>query len=371
MTMWRILTRDQNGDPLGELSKVSPDSIFTVRHNAAGTFVVEASWDEEGYKFDRQGGVTLLMDDTIIMSGFITGWKREEKAETGSYLRANGFDDFKLLSTRLALPVPGGPPYTDDEYDTQTSVPIENAIKHYVSFNAGADAIASRQIPGLSIGLDYSRGIVWTAKARFDKLDELVISLANIGGLGVYVRDLVFDVFEPVDKSNDIVFGFAYGSLDGYVYEYGQPEANYLYIGGEGEGTLRTFTELGDAQSILDWRRVEAFYDYARSTDVAELQAAGTDELVQKAGAQTWELTIQDLQGRVPFVDFTLGDKVGIALEGQKFIATFAEAEIQMLPDNGAIVTPVFSMTGIPLRIIDSLENAKLITRSVRRLETR
>jgi hypothetical protein len=344
MTEWRISTRDENGDPLGELSKVSPDSVFTVRHNAAGTFVIEANWDEEG--------------DSIVMSGFITGWKRSEKKETGSYLRANGFDDFKLLSTRVALPVPGGPPYTANEYDTVTALPIENAIKHYVSYNAGANAIVSRQIPGLTVGLDYSRGIVWTAKA-------------NIGGLGVNVKNLVFDVFEPNDKSDEIVFGFEYGSLDGYEYEYGQPEANYLYIGGEGEGTLRTFTEMGDAQSILDWRRVEAFYDYARSTDVAELQAAGTDELIQKAGAQTWELVIQDLQGRVPFLDFDLGDKVGIVLEGIKFVATFAEAEISMLPDNGAKVTPVFSMTGIPLRIIESLENRKLLNRSVRRLETR
>jgi hypothetical protein len=371
MTEWRISTRDENGDPLGELSKVSPDSVFTVRHNAAGTFVIEANWDEEGDKFDRKGGVILLRDNSIVMSGFITGWKRSEKKETGSYLRANGFDDFKLLSTRVALPVPGGPPYTANEYDTVTALPIENAIKHYVSYNAGANAIVSRQIPGLTVGLDYSRGIVWTAKARFDKLDELVVSLANIGGLGVNVKNLVFDVFEPNDKSDEIVFGFEYGSLDGYEYEYGQPEANYLYIGGEGEGTLRTFTEMGDAQSILDWRRVEAFYDYARSTDVAELQAAGTDELIQKAGAQTWELVIQDLQGRVPFLDFDLGDKVGIVLEGIKFVATFAEAEISMLPDNGAKVTPVFSMTGIPLRIIESLENRKLLNRSVRRLETR
>jgi len=366
MATWRILTRDANGNLTGELDSYLSGTSFILRYNGFGTFVIEIPWEPQGLNVARRGGLHLMRDDIIIMSGHITGWKRTQNLARNT-VQINGADDLKLLSYRVCPPVYSGPPYSGDDYDIQTDK-AETVVKYYVDKHAGPGAIISRRIPGLTIAPDLSAGSTVTGSARFDKLDEMVIELANLGGLGVSIKGLIFDAVTPKDLSDTIVFGLDYGTLDGLEYEYGMPVANYVYVGGTGELTLRAFEERGNAQSILDWQRVESFYDWRRSAVVAELLEAADKNLLEKVGAQTWTLSVIEQVGRVPFVDYQLGDTVSIYADGVQLPAVFSEAKIDLSPGGIAIVTPVLSATGLPIRLVDAIEQRQITTR-VRRLE--
>jgi Siphovirus ReqiPepy6 Gp37-like protein len=271
-------------------------------------------------------GVLILRDGVTLLSGPILRVKRarEQGRPVPGMLEVSGSDDYVWIESRVAYPVPTQPANNQGAaaYDTRSGV-AETVIKAYVSANAGAGALAVRQVPGLVIAPDTVLGSSVSGSARFDALGDLVRGLATAGGgLGVRVvqvgTSLQVQVYEPVDRSGTAVFGDSVGNLVEWSYELVAPSLTRAIVGGSGEGTGRVFVERGDTDGDeTTWGlRAETFIDRRDTAISAELEQAGDEALAD--GGETLSLAIAptDTAGLAYGTDYGLGDRVTVVVDG-------------------------------------------------------
>lgn len=367
MNKFTVLVRDANNNKVGELDGYTAFEAVP-RYNAVGNWTMEMDFDlVQSMLINRYAGIAVVLDGSVVFSGPISGIRRVDEDLKNTVL-VTGTDDMGYLGGRLLLPVPSGPPYSGSEYDVRTGT-AEAVIKEYINYNCGPLAKASRMIPGLTIASNSNRGNQVTGRARFDKLMDFIPILAAKGGVGFECVDLTFDCYIPVDLSSSIVLSKTLGTLSNFVYEISLPEANYLFVGGSGNGTSRTFAEIGDSQSILDWRLKEDFLNYNKTNVVAELLDAGESELVQRAGAIKVEVKSQSMPGREPIMNYRLGDTVKVILDGIPFLVKATEFKISLAGNGSQKVRPVFSSSEVPVGLLHNFDRNARLRQTVNRLE--
>lgn len=133
-----------------------------------------------GWPDDAQArGIIVVKDGVTLLSGPIRAVSfNQAPGEEGSEIELSGIDDTGELIDRLALPVPGGPPYTSAEFDVFTGT-AENAIRYYADVNAGLSAVAARRLPGLELGAWSRIGLPISFVAASDR-NELAGSNIDI-----------------------------------------------------------------------------------------------------------------------------------------------------------------------------------------------
>lgn len=261
--------------------------------------------------FDQPYRVLIRRNGTNLMSGPVTGitrtWNgRDDMIDIGIT------DDLYLLATRLIVPVPSGPPYTSADHDVRTGA-IETVMHQYVYYHAGAGAKTERQISGLTQAADQARGMSITARARFVSLLKMLQNLATLGGFGIRVVGLQFQVYEPVDKTGEIVFSREMNNLIQFARQVSAPSAgNYVYVGGSGEGTARIIVESSNTTSVVRWGRIETWKDQRNVSDPTELTNSATQFLLEQAGK---EERIQ-FSAYASLDEIGLGDIVAVAFDG-------------------------------------------------------
>lgn len=118
-------------------------------------------------------------------------------------------------------------------------------MRTLVDVNAGPSAREERQVPGLVVPASQGRGPVIESKTRFDNLLDVLWGIGSVAGLGVRVvqqgTDLLLDVYEPVDRSDEVRFGVELGTLASYSYSLTPPEVTDIVVGIGGEGRQRVF----------------------------------------------------------------------------------------------------------------------------------
>lgn len=334
---------DANFGKLGQLDAYTKIVLVPSYNAVRGWYIEMDAGNDQTVLMQSAKYISAVMAETgaTIWTGAVRrmGYRSIDKTAIFQGL------DALWLSGRLALPVPSGPPYTSAEYDVRTGL-AETIIKQYVEYNTGASAKSERQIPGLSIEPDYSRGGTHTGRARFDKVSELVCTIALAQGLGVRVLDGQFQVFAPQDKSKPVRFSDLTDTLGEFEFEVGEPEANYLYGGGSGTGTSQALYEKGDSQSILEHGRIEQFVNFGRTAVVAEIDAQLDAELERQASTAWFEFDIVETPDRAFHTDFWLGDLVGVAVQGFNFTTRLAEVTITAYPDGTVALKPLFVDNG-------------------------
>ncbi len=203
--------------------------------------------------------------------------------------------------------------------------------------------------PGVNGGVAYfddttvRRGTLVREWGRMDDLLELLQGIAlRGGGLGFRVvrtgAALEFQVYEPSDKSDLVVFSKDNGTLDGFEVVEEAPAANYVIAGGSGSGTARAFVETSDPSSIVRWgRRIERFIDQQQTSDTGELFKACTEELTRNAERISISLQPAETEGLKPFTHYNLGDRVRVDLPDQTIVDVVRGFEITVTPDGEAI----------------------------------
>jgi hypothetical protein len=326
MSTYTILTRDAGGTQTGLIDQfISLD--FAPRFNDVGIFNLTMDYATLGATLIERGHqIDVLRDNVTIFSGVVTGRKRV-KNETENSVTYSGLDSNIFLRRRLALPVPGGPPYSSASHDTQTGK-SETVMKHYVDYNIGASARTSPDDRRrLTVELDYGRGTDTTCKARFDNLLTLLQVLARRDGLGFRVLGGEFQVYVPSDKSGEIVFSDDLGTLSGYEYEENDPDGNYAIVGGGGEGTLRSFVETADSTSVAADGLSEFFIDRRDTIDTAVMLQEAVDQLNDKAGKSAYKLKPLEAANMRVFDDYWLGDQVAADIDGVTIIDVVREVK--------------------------------------------
>ncbi len=321
----------------------------TARLNDLGTWTMELPAETHAARhLVPRAGVVLTRDGVVVFSGPIRAIEERHTA-TGTLLAVTGIDDTGQLSERDVWPDPAGPPFATS-HDVRTG-PAETRLHQYVSFHAANNALARRNIEGLSIGTDSGRGAVGTTRARFDNLLELLQKIAAPDGLVFTVLQIEgefqFQTRLARDLRSSVVFSLDRGNLASAVMTDEAPVANRMIAGGDDAGTRRAFAELGDPDSIARWGLIEGFYDIRSSTSPDELNAALREELAASAEVIGLELEPIETTTTQAYRDYDLGDRVTIVLPDGDVISGYVSEMRLAVDGDGVTVTPI--VTTVPL----------------------
>lgn len=343
----RIEARDTALRRLGEVADYSTLKA-PLRFCRPSTWTLVSRSRDTAALLSEADGIIVTRDDEVLFSGPIAT-RQDVKAAGARTLTVTGFDDDVWLDFRLALPVPGGPPYALD-YDDKSG-PAETVMRWYVDRNLGPSATPARRLPRLVLEPDLGRGAEVRGRARFHTLAELLQPLALAGGdLGYRIvqvgETLAFQVRVPQDLTGTAVFSEELGNLAGYDFRSGRAATNYVYAGGGGEGAARLIVEGGDAVSLEADGRREAFLDRRDTEDVATLEQARDERLAEAVAPTALSLSPVDTDGVTFGVDYRLGDRVTVVVDEQRIQDVVREVLLDVTPERDAVFTPVVGTPG-------------------------
>ncbi len=344
MDTYELFYRNIDGSLAGQILTFDRFEMTPV-FNGVGSWSLLAPVDVLNQLVWR-GGIVVKRNGNVFFSGPVTRLTRIKNnisTPMVNTLEAQGENDLGYLCDRLALPVPAGPPYTTAEYDVRSG-PFESVAKAFVNFNAGPGAKPDRMVNGLSIQADGARGTVVTGQARFDLLIDLLESLATqSGGVGFDIVGMEFQVFETRDLRASIIFSEDLGSLSGYRYDISRSRANYVYLGGAGDGSARLILENLDPASVLEFGRIEQFLDRASLSDSTQMTAEIQEELVRRSKQFSLKLDIVDLPKMKPIDDYWLGDQVTAVIDGKVVQDVISSMQIT-ITQNGIEIVPTIGI---------------------------
>lgn len=378
MSDWQLLIRDRARAALGVLTYARAE--LRPQFNQPGTWLVEAipAASSEAAHIARGCGLVVERDGAVFLSGPATRIRRYTNDNGVEMVDISGITDLAYLQVS-AHPVPATLNTATQEADVRTGV-AETVIKAYVAANVGSSAHSSRKVAGLTIAADTTVGSSVEGRARFQNLIDLLASLALAGGdLGFTLdqdtdsTDLIFDVYDPPDRSNEVVFSIDLGTLAGYDWQVAAPTGNWVDVGGGGEGTARTFRSGGDSASISDWgRRIETFVDRRDTTDLTELDQSRDETLAEQAEQQTLEITPADVSAFVFGDDYGLGDIVTGEIADTPIPLVVRSATIVLEPGKAEQVTPLLATPGaLPAGFDLNADRMRRQSRRIRDLERR
>lgn len=329
---YKIYVRDSNFNKVAEIDDYQ-QLVLKPTFNLLGMFTLTMPADSSAALaiIQPKAGIIVNRNGTTIFSGPVNQRNRKWTMDE-DVLTLDGYDDNIFLQSRLALPTPSGPPYTD--YDVRTG-PTETVLKQYINYNIGNNATGNRKI-NITTDTDLGRGLSITGRARFQDLLTLSSSLALQGGdLGFRVvqvgNGLQFQVYQPTDKTQSVFFSPLLGNLLDFEYTEINPTANYFIAGGTGTGASRTTYESGDSDSISTYGRYESFLDKRDTTATSELQQSVNEALSNDAVQTNLSITPVDTDGIQFMRDYQLGDKVSVILTQPN--SQGSQSEFQVIQD--------------------------------------
>ena len=345
-----IEIRNSNFERVGQLlPKDITDLTIVAKVNDVGSWKITLPANHHLVDALRTPGSGIIVNgpEGVIISGPSVTAKNILNIESPEGVwEIEGKDDSIILYENVAYPTPANA--ADNQtiaYDTR----IDNAetlMKEYVNYNIGPLASTARKIPNLTIETDSGLGSVLTVSARMNKLNELIKSIASIDKLGYNIEQqddqLVFKVYQPVDRSGEIRMDIDNNQLSSIEYLYKQPEATRIIVGGKGTAEQRAFLEVSTAESLVaetEWgRRIELFHDARSSQSEDELLQAGLEQLVDKGKTiKSLSVTPNDYTTMQYGKDWFLGDIVSVTVGDEEIIQIVTEVGI-IVNNNGVTV---------------------------------
>lgn len=336
-------------------------AVFVVRFNNVGSWSITLPYGHPLGELLRLPGYGIVLtgpnDNTILSGPTLSAKLTQSQDNTEGNWEIEGVSDDVILAERLAYPTPTTADVTAQTvgFDVRSGA-AETVIKAYINANIGSSAPIARQISTLTVEADGARGTTVNASARFDTLQDLIYNLAQVSGLGYVVSqslsNLVFSVFEPVNRSATIRMDVQNRRLSSSIYKYATAKVTRAIVGGRGEAENRLFVERTNANSLaaeLSWgRRIEVFKDARRSEDTDELNTAG-DELLTDLGKTVVEMSVvpSSDQSMVYGVDWFLGDRVTIVANDIESTAVVTEVGISIGSDGVRVGATVGTPVGI------------------------
>lgn len=349
---WTILVRDNTYTILGQLDDYQTFEMIH-RWRDVGAWSLDINRDNiHAVTLTTPGsGIIVKCNDTVVFSGPVT--VRKHEYANGRYrIKLSGVDDNCWLARRVVSPSPteSYPPYTVSEYDIRTGYG-STVMLAYANANLGSGAAVGRRKAYYQIGADPVAGATITGRGRWQNLltfmQELAVSagsnigfrtLQSVDNLGLPVTE--FQVYVGQDLSGTVKFSPELGNLAEFSYYSEWPEANYVYVGGQGEGIARNIVERSDPTMIATWERAEGeFIDRRDSDDDTELQQSGDEELERATEKGVMSITPIDIPQQTFMTHYQLGDKVTVEWEEGSVVDIIREIKISLTPD-GQSITP-------------------------------
>lgn len=341
-----LLVRQADRSFLGALTRW--DGLTMIpRFNDVGTWTVQVSLEDPVARdlldlvLDGPSDVGLVVtrDGDTIISGPLNEAKETvggTEAGRGS-LSLSGYCDNQYLAERLAYQVPTSSAIlqTASPYDAITAA-AETALHHYVRANAGPNALSYRQVSGLTFAADQARGGTVVERARMDSLLEVAQRIALAADLGFRITHdldlgaLVFEVYDPEDKTADVILSRQLYTLAGYERTITRPKATALVVGGNGDLTARVFGEAVNATAQGRWSRIEEFSDQQGTDATSELTDQGETDLREASEQESVTVSVRDTAACQFGRDYRLGDRISVHVGEQTFQQVIREVELSV-----------------------------------------
>jgi hypothetical protein len=337
------------------------------RHNAVSTYQLSMPADTDAARVLvaalRPRVLVLDPAGAVYRSGPVVRFERTSSRDDGETLTVYGVDDLVWLRRRLVHPQPGSaaPPYSTTAYDSRTGS-ASQVLAGYVDRNAGAAATPLRQVPGLTAPVPAAFGPTITLSGRWQNLLDFLAQAADAAGLGIRVRDLAFEVYQPAGSA---VFSVDLGTLAGWESVEDAPDTNYVYVGGSGEGTARVIREYAGA-SVQAWGRLESFSDRRDTAAAADMDQTGAEALADGDRPITVDFEALDTLSQSFLRDWNVGDLATVNLAGVTLRDVISAATINLEPNAPATVTPTLGAGAVTL---EQWRQLTLADRRIRQLE--
>ncbi len=290
---------------------------------------------------DRGARVVIEYED---QDEYLIGGKIRAKSGRGPSLDGSltfsVVDDWRLFHRILGWPKPSAAVTAQNvEYHTITG-PAETVLKTAVTANA------ARLGEPVTVAPDLGRGATITASLRFHPIADVLFPAVDTAGIGVTVRQsgagLVVDCYEP--QLHPRTLTEAGGTILEWEWSQQEAEATDVIIGGQGEGTLRTFARYQDAAlAATIGERIEVFRDArdSGSGDVYGQRAAETfAETAAKSGLSVKLAETSVFRYGGPG-GVRVGDKVTLEVgAGVTITDTLRSVSLSWTRENGLEVTP-------------------------------
>jgi hypothetical protein len=278
------------------------------------------------------GGIYVERNGAFLFSGPLEEVHEEWDEEQGHVLKFNGYDELALIDRRLALPHPkrftspymrisdGGTGwYHVDRFpnlnDTNTYKAGEAAIT-FIWDNIGESAaidgnnqqprrvpqIATKEPDKHAISDYYGANVTSQTpfRSRGERLLDMVQLISNFSewnGYPIQIRGRQLDnvvppdgdpyggrriYFEDMVSTNkpNVIFAPELGNMRAYKYSRVPPKANFVQVGGSGQGAYRVFSHAADEPSRKLHGDRELFTEYTGRSE-----PTGSDDQTKEQNA--------------------------------------------------------------------------------------
>jgi hypothetical protein len=300
-------------------------------------------------------GVILTGPDGVLISGPVLSARLlQTQDDIEGAWEIEGADDTLILQERLAYPEPANADVANQSETNDIRLGnAETVLKGYVDDNLVSGPLV-RRVAGLSVGTNLNRGATVRGNARFTNLQELLYDLAQSGGIGYDIRqqnaNLVFDVYEPVDRSASVRLDIENNRLRSSEYAYAAPLLTRAIVGGAGEALDRLFREVNTSEStdaeLLWGRRIEQFIDDRGTEELDLIDQKGFEALVDDGKTRiTMSVTPSDNLTMLYGVDWNLGDTVTVVVNDIEATAVVYEVGLAIQADGVYLAATVGNPT--------------------------
>lgn len=293
-----------------------------LRHFGVNRAVVTVPYSKDNYDaLAPSQGLVLYRDGVIEFTGLVSSLRVSFTPEGRDTITAHCVGDAQHLEDRLVFPDPlrAADDQTVNDYWTFTGV-ASTAMRQLISDQAGATALADRQVSGLTLGVDPAVGASRTYKLLFTGLLEELANMSAVSGADLGLRvtgsagSLVVDIYVPRDLSSAVRFSTDLSNLTSLEYGVTAPTTTRALVAGQGDlkARVRKLVSASASETLAWARQVWRYIDRRDTALVADLTAEGDLAIAEGVPETSLALTLLDSDAAAYRTDWLLGDKVTV-----------------------------------------------------------
>ena len=316
-------------------------------------------------ELEPNDGVCFYRNNELLLSGIVT--EMEIKCEdTASGLKewtAYGSEDSIIFSHWVTFADPSSVTFADGLTDKQKGYAY-NRLRYYVLYNMGANALANRQLSGLTVTSGQQKGQDTYSAPRFQPLDQVLQEIGDEEGNNMYARfvwnpdtgDKSVVIDEQRDMTASITIAPEFGNILDWHKRQTIPTCNAVWVVSadyESNGNdVRLYVFKKDDTSIAKYGRMEKVVidssvkvgTYSgKTTTQSEAEALlankAYEELEDGAYKQKFSGTMVETPQLRFMDDWRVGDLVNCVIDGESFNTTIKTVEVEF-SDNFERVKP-------------------------------
>lgn len=292
--------------------------------------------------------VIVIRNGTVLTAGPIEKWIHErsndgENAGIGK-ITVNFSDDLALVAARMAYPNPAQTIEGQTADFWSYTGNAELGLQQLVDANAGPGALTPRQVSHLAIAPPVGTGSSVAVRAtRMQPLLDVARQIAEVGGnFGFRTRQssntqILFETYEPDDKSGSVRFGFGLNNMAYIAYEVSAPTATTVAVGGQAETGADAFMlEVANTTDETAWGRFEKLVARAGNAEPDVLTDDGNQALGEAASTTRLASNLLDIPDQRFGIHYNVGDLVSVeSWPGEQVVDLVRTVHLQIYPTSG------------------------------------